>query len=591
MITSPAYSALTPGKIPKVKTGSTTPSIENSVITESAGNITVAGNISATNLSGTNTGDQTTVSGNAGTATALAANGANCSAGEYPLGVDASGAVESCADATTEISSAISALSSVYQPLEATLADIADGTITEDLVNTANPWADNEVADTITASNYLPLAGGTLTGEVITDDLGLEFTAGDALSSCTSFSATGGGIFYDDSEGKFKKCQDNTLTDLDTGGAETNNLETLTTGIAVNEVPTGTAADTVVYKLLPDCNVAGSALNYEDSTQTWSCRSGLGGGSFDATTVDAVTWSDGANASNIWTFDLSGTDPTITFNSGAVAVGGNLTATNLSGTNTGDQTTVSGNAGTVTFADAGGDTTTFVALGTAATGSLAPATDAGLSYNATTNALTATTFVGALTGNADTVTTNANLTGEVTSSGNATTIADSVTVTGWAMGASTATSPSADDNDTSLATTAYVQTEINAMGGRSLTASSGSMDADVELYTSTKCVYIEDPVAADDLKSLWINDSANGFTLTKLWAESDQTVTCMLQVDDGTPADVDSVDLVAITTPDTDTSLDGDATMAAGDRLDLDVASVSGTPTWVSICWTGVYDD
>ena len=34
--------------------------------------------------------------GNAATATALAANGANCSAGSFPLGVDASGAVESC---------------------------------------------------------------------------------------------------------------------------------------------------------------------------------------------------------------------------------------------------------------------------------------------------------------------------------------------------------------------------------------------------------------------------------------------------------------------------------------------------------------
>lgn len=36
------------------------------------------------------------ITGNAGTATALAANGANCSAGSYPLGVDASGATESC---------------------------------------------------------------------------------------------------------------------------------------------------------------------------------------------------------------------------------------------------------------------------------------------------------------------------------------------------------------------------------------------------------------------------------------------------------------------------------------------------------------
>jgi len=36
------------------------------------------------------------ISGNAATATVLAANGANCEAGQYPLGIDASGAVESC---------------------------------------------------------------------------------------------------------------------------------------------------------------------------------------------------------------------------------------------------------------------------------------------------------------------------------------------------------------------------------------------------------------------------------------------------------------------------------------------------------------
>jgi hypothetical protein len=53
---------------------------------------------------GTNTGDQTSVSGNAGTATALAANGGNCSAGSFPLGVDASGAVESCTALPTTIS-------------------------------------------------------------------------------------------------------------------------------------------------------------------------------------------------------------------------------------------------------------------------------------------------------------------------------------------------------------------------------------------------------------------------------------------------------------------------------------------------------
>ena len=69
------------------------------------------------------------------------------------------------------------------------------------------------------------------------------------------------------------------------------------------------------------------------------------------------------------------------------------------------------------------DTTCFPALFESATGDLAPKTDAGLSYNAGTGMLTATGLTGPLTGNASTVTTNANLTGDVTSSGNATTIA------------------------------------------------------------------------------------------------------------------------------------------------------------------------
>lgn len=40
---------------------------------------------------------------NVNSSVSLSTNGANCDAGSYPLGVDASGAVESCTDATTEI--------------------------------------------------------------------------------------------------------------------------------------------------------------------------------------------------------------------------------------------------------------------------------------------------------------------------------------------------------------------------------------------------------------------------------------------------------------------------------------------------------
>lgn len=48
---------------------------------------------------------------NVGTATALAANGTNCSAGNYPLGVDASGNVESCTAALTGTVTAVSVAS------------------------------------------------------------------------------------------------------------------------------------------------------------------------------------------------------------------------------------------------------------------------------------------------------------------------------------------------------------------------------------------------------------------------------------------------------------------------------------------------
>lgn len=55
---------------------------------------------------------------------------------------------------------------------------------------------------------------GTLTTELVVSNLGAEFIAGDALTNCSTFTSTNGGIFYDDSEGKFKKCEDNVLSDL-----------------------------------------------------------------------------------------------------------------------------------------------------------------------------------------------------------------------------------------------------------------------------------------------------------------------------------------------------------------------------------------
>lgn len=58
---------------------------------------------------------------------------------------------------------------STYQPLESTLTDIATGTITENLVNTANPWADNEVADDISLTNITQITTRPITSLTATN--------------------------------------------------------------------------------------------------------------------------------------------------------------------------------------------------------------------------------------------------------------------------------------------------------------------------------------------------------------------------------------------------------------------------------------
>lgn len=109
--------------------------------------------------------------------------------------------------------------------------------------------------------------------------------------------------------------------------------------------------------------------------------------------------------------------------------------------------------------------------------------------------------------------------------------------------------------------------------------------------TDTKCIWFENPVAADDFESIWANKTANDFQLTEIWAESDQTVAFDLQIDDGTPADVNGTDITPAAGEAEDTSLSGDTVLAAGEELDLVITSVTNTPTWVSICWTGNWVD
>lgn len=88
--------------------------------------------------------------------------------------------------------------------------------------------------------------------------------------------------------------------------------------------------------------------------------------------------------------------------------------------------------------------------------------------------------------------------------------------------------------------------------------------------------------ATDDVDTLWRAPAT--MTITEVWCETDTgTVNADLQIDDGTPADVMGVDLVCAATAVSDsTGLTG--SMAAGDRLDLEIASVATNPKRLTVC-------
>jgi hypothetical protein len=128
----------------------------------------------------------------------------------------------------------------------------------------------------------------------------------------------------------------------------------------------------------------------------------------------------------------------LTVGTTAISLGG--TSTTLAGlasvTSTGFTGDLAGNASTATKATSINATannttneTTYITFVDGATGSQGIETDTDLTYNPSTNVLTAGTFAGALSGNADTVTTNADLTGPVTSEGNITAIANGAITT------------------------------------------------------------------------------------------------------------------------------------------------------------------
>lgn len=87
----------------------------------------------------------------------------------------------------------------------------------------------------------------------------------------------------------------------------------------------------ITLTLPPDDGDAGEQLQTDGSgVLTWEAA-----GSFTSTAVDDTTWSDGSNATNTWTFDVSGTDHTMVAGNGVVTFGDAVIVTDIFTANAG----------------------------------------------------------------------------------------------------------------------------------------------------------------------------------------------------------------------------------------------------------------
>ncbi len=150
--------------------------------------------------------------------------------------------------------------------------------------------------------------------------------------------------------------------------------------------------------------------------------------------------------------------------------------------------------------------------------------------------------------------------------------------------------PEASDNGTS-AFTLSVPADLTASKNCQVTAT-GLLPTNCLQHALQECFVVYRPVDeiqnTDDIDSFWRASAA--LTLTEVWCETDTgTVNMDLAIDDGSREDVMGTDLVCASTAVSDsTGLAGN--MAAGDRLDLLIASVATNPTRLSVCVGYDYD-
>jgi hypothetical protein len=263
-----------------VANATTTPAITLTLGAITPSSVAASGTVTGSNLSGTNTGDQTTITGNAGTATALAANPANCSAGTLPRGVDASGAGEGCAAVAlaSEVTGTLANSSTTATALNTASAivardgsgNFAAGTITAALTGNAS-------TSTALAANGANCSAGQFP---------LGVNASGASESCTALPTTIAGTA-------------NEISASASTGAVTLSLpSTVDLTLKTLRVPNSTtlpATCTVGDSYMDTDATTGARWYLCEATNTWVVQGAASGGSVLRTTYASLPACGGSN--------------------------------------------------------------------------------------------------------------------------------------------------------------------------------------------------------------------------------------------------------------------------------------------------------
>lgn len=257
-------------------------------------------------------------SSNAATATALAANGSNCSSGQSPLGVDAHGASEGCFDVTTQAE--------------------FDADVNQDLRTSASP---SFAAATIgSSSGFVTANAGLITVTAIADDqvlVGDTATSGSArtIPNCTD--ATGNHLNYNQSTNTFS-CGTSSSTASGWSYSSPNiTLATSTDNVGIGGTPLGKLSitgDTDEIQLNVRFNATNTALGVvfelSDGTDVYTWAKD-GTYTQAGTATPAMSLGGGAVSTYVTTYDLSGTDVVTTAGSGTFGFNSAVTATSFNG--------------------------------------------------------------------------------------------------------------------------------------------------------------------------------------------------------------------------------------------------------------------